>query len=349
MSINSKISVLHCYPAKAIKFYASIQIIIFLIILKNGYSQDPCFSQFYANPLYLNPALAGTNECSRLIFNYRNQWPSLPDNFITYSASADQYINAISGGVGVIFTSDNAGSGTINTTRISAIYSYHLKLTHNSSLNAGFEVTYHHQKLNWDKLVFSDMIDPVSGAVNPGNSGEKPPENISVSVPDFSTGLLLGIKEKYFIGIAAHHLAQSNLKYYSNSEKNPLYIKYTLHAGTIINLAGGNYRNERSRFTLSPNILFQHQQNSNQVNFGFYIEKFPLIAGIWYRHNISNTDGAIFLIGIKQKRFNFGYTYDLSLSKLKGGTGGTHEASLALLINCEKKRNKPGAIKCPEF
>jgi hypothetical protein len=45
----------------------------------------------------------------------------------------------------------------------------------------------------------------------------------------------------------------------------------------------------------------------------------------------------------------FGYSYDLTLSKLSDGSGGAHEVSLALLIGCNKKRRRPGAIKCPEF
>lgn len=344
-----KIFVLHLIHDSFIHRSIFIFFIAFFFTFKVTFSQDPSFSQFYANPLYLNPALAGTGECTRIMFNYRNQWPSLPENYITYSASADNYFNKISGGVGLIFTSDNAGNGIINTNRISGIYSYHLKLSSQSSLNAGFEVTFHNQKLNWNKLVFQDMIDPITGGINQGNSLEKPPENLSVSAIDFSSGLLLGIKGKYFIGIAAHHLSQPGLDYYNNSENNFLYRKYTLHAGGIIKLSGGNYGNDRSAVLFSPNILYQHQQNANQINFGFYVEKYPLIAGFWYRYNINNSDGAIFLIGISQKRFRFGYTFDVTLSKLKGTTGGAHEVSVALLINCEKKRNKPGAIKCPEF
>jgi hypothetical protein len=74
-----------------------------------------------------------------------------------------------------------------------------------------------------------------------------------------------------------------------------------------------------------------------------------LTAGIWYRYNIDNGDGAIFVVGLAHKRLKIGYSYDVTLSALKGTTGGAHEVSLALLFNCDKKRNKPGAIKCPEF
>ncbi len=324
-------------------------VIFFLVFqIYQGFGQDASFSQFYANPLYLNPALAGTGECSRIMLNYRNQWPALPNAFTTYSASADHYVEALSGGVGILFNSDNSGNGAITTNRISGMYSYHLKLSENSSLNAGFEATYHSQKLNWDKLIFQDMIDPVTGNINPGMSGEATPSKLSVSSVDFSGGLLLGIKKKYYIGFAADHLTQPNLSYYSENN-SPLYLKYTVHAGMTFDFGGSNYRNNSSNFIFSPNILYQQQQNARQLNAGFYVEKQPIIVGFWYRHNFSNPDGALFLIGFKQNKFRFGYTYDLTLSKLKGNTGGAHELSLAFLFNCNKKRNRPGAIKCPEF
>ncbi len=324
-------------------------VILFLVFqFSQSFGQDASFSQFYANPLYLNPALAGTGECSRIMLNYRNQWPAMPNAFITYSASADHYVDALSGGVGILFNSDNSGNGAITTNRISGIYSYHLKLGDNTSLNAGFKGTYHMQKLNWDKLIFQDMIDPVTGNINPGMSGEATPAKLSVSSVDFSGGLLLGIKKKYYIGFAADHLTQPNLSYYSENS-SPLYLKYTVHAGMTLDFGGSNYRYNSSNIIFSPNILYQQQQDARQLNGGFYVEKQPIIVGFWYRHNFSNPDGVLFLIGIKQNKFRFGYTYDLTLSKLKSNTGGAHELSFAFLVNCNNKRNKPGAIKCPEF
>jgi len=100
---------------------------------------------------------------------------------------------------------------------------------------------------------------------------------------------------------------------------------------------------------LQPGVLFQLQQDAQQVNAGFNIDYFPVVAGIWYRHNIGNPDGVVFLFGIRQNRYKFGYSYDLTLSKLSDGSGGSHEVNLSILFGCNKKRNRPGAIKCPEF
>ena len=79
-------------------------------------AQDPEFSQFYANPIHLNPAFAGAARCLRLALNYRNQWPGLSRTFITYSASYDQHVVAIGGGVGLLIMNDKAGERTLAKT-----------------------------------------------------------------------------------------------------------------------------------------------------------------------------------------------------------------------------------------
>jgi hypothetical protein len=54
-------------------------------------AQDFHYSQFYAAPLYLNPALTGSTELSRVGVNYRKQWPGLAQDFSAYSAYFDHY------------------------------------------------------------------------------------------------------------------------------------------------------------------------------------------------------------------------------------------------------------------
>ena len=76
-------------------FFSSFFALFFVI---NVNAQDPEFTQFYANPIYLNPAFAGTNICPRVNLNWRNQWPGVSGTFITYSASFDQHSEAIHGG-----------------------------------------------------------------------------------------------------------------------------------------------------------------------------------------------------------------------------------------------------------
>jgi len=53
-------------------------------------AQDPNFSQFFASPLTLNPALTGKFDGSfRVAGNYRNQWPTINNAFVTKTVSVD--------------------------------------------------------------------------------------------------------------------------------------------------------------------------------------------------------------------------------------------------------------------
>ena len=88
---------------------------------------------FYAIPLYLNPAFAGTHICPRLNLNYRNQWPGISGTFVTYSASFDQHSEALHGGLGLLVVNDQAAN-SLKSTRVSGMYSYQLKVTRKFSV-----------------------------------------------------------------------------------------------------------------------------------------------------------------------------------------------------------------------
>ena len=86
--------------------YFLINSIIFFFAYNKLYCQDAEFSQFFSNPLYLNPAFAGTNSCPRLSTNHRAQWTGLPNIFNTTSVSYDQNFDEIHGGLGIIIVND---------------------------------------------------------------------------------------------------------------------------------------------------------------------------------------------------------------------------------------------------
>ncbi|MFZ1667033.1 MAG: PorP/SprF family type IX secretion system membrane protein, partial [Flavobacteriales bacterium] len=240
------------------------------------FAQDPQFTQFYANPLYLNPAFAGTARCPRVSLNYRNQWPALSGTFVTTSASYDQDVRGIMGGLGLLVTSDQAGKGTLNTTTVSGIYSYTQAISRKFSLKAGFQATYFQKSLDWNKLTFGDQIDPRRGFIYTTNDV---PRGGSIGNADFSAGLL-GYTDIFFVGFAANHLTEPNESLIVGQSKMPM--KLTAHAGAAIPLGvRGKYGEPKTR--LSPNILYQQQADFRQLNLGLYVDHGPIIAGVWYR------------------------------------------------------------------
>ncbi len=300
-------------------------------------AQDPEFTQFYANPLYLNPAFAGSARCPRVAMNYRNQWPALSGTFVTTSVSYDQHVESIYGGLGLLVTNDRAGEGTLNTTTVNAMYAYELKVSRTFSIRAGVQAAYFHKSLDWNKLTFGDMIDPRRGFVYQTNDV---PRGGSMGNVDFSAGLL-GFSENFFAGVAVHHLTQPNESLITGN--SPLPMKFTAHAGAIIPMSGSKYSANDAK--ISPNIMYRSQGTFQQLNMGLYISKGPLVGGVWYR----NKDSFIVLAGITTNNFRFGYSYDVTVSRLTNQSGGSHEISCTLNFNCKPKKRAFRTISCPSF
>jgi type IX secretion system PorP/SprF family membrane protein len=321
-------------------------LLAFSVIIGKSYAQDPEFSQFYANPLYLNPALAGVTLCPLVSANYRNQWPGIGKAFITYNFSYDQYVNFLHGGLGVLVTADRAGSGNLNTTIISLMYAYKFNLSTHLQASGALQVGYYQRRLVWENLQFEDMIDPVGGFILP--TSEKQPDNLSVGVPDFSAGVFLAYDDLVYGGISVDHLTQPKVGFYTDNSTQ-LYMKYTLHVGSVINLHKNGSSGEDREFSLSPNILYQQQFKFHQLNIGLYLTVDPFIGGVWFRHNFENADAIIPMLGIHYKSLRVGYSYDFTISNLKGSSGGAHEVSASWQFPCLQKRRHIRAIKCPRF
>ena len=318
----------------------SKRIIVILTVLfstclsENIFAQDPLFTQFYANPLYLNPALAGAARCPRICLNYRNQWPGIDGTtYATYSASYDQHVDAISGGLGLLVTHDVAGQGTLTTTNVSGIYSYLLPVTRTFSLKFGVQGTWFQKSIDWSKLTFGDMIDASRGFVYNTNEAQKLSSKSGV---DLSAGVL-GYSKYIFIGFAANHLTQPDEGLLGKAQ---LPMKITAHAGAVIPIG-----DKSSEVSISPNVLFQQQQNFQQLNLGLYVTKGPIVGGLWYR----NRDSFIVLIGVQQHFFKIGYSYDITSSKLTNATAGSHEFSFQLQFECKPKKKKFRTVNCPSF
>src|SRR5688572_31047506 len=151
-------------------------------------AQDPQFSQFYAAPLYLNPAFTGATGQARAGINYRNQWPAIDANFTTMSAYFDYFIEDKSSGVGIILTRDMEGLAGLRSLSLGLQYSYELYITKNLGFRPGVQVALFNRDINFNKLTFGDQIDPTTGEfVNP-NTAEQFNTNFSKTFVDLSLG-----------------------------------------------------------------------------------------------------------------------------------------------------------------
>mgnify|MGYP000302303749 FL=1 len=325
-----------------VNYINKVILLLVICLFKSSISlhaQDPIFTQFYSNPVYLNPAFAGSNKCPRIVSNFRNQWPGFSGDFITTSLTYDQYVDQIKGGLGIILMSDQIAK-TLKSNEASFVYSYHQHLSRKFTLNFGIQGTYISKSVNRSNLTFGDMIHPRRGFVL---STQDVVNYAPVDIFDFSAGIL-GYTDKFYVGFATHHLTEPSFSYISTTNTSFLNRRYTAHAGTEISLNSKSLFSEEEK-SLSPSILFIKQGDFQQLNFGLYYKKGNYVVGAWYREG----DSFIVTLGMNTKLLRIGYSYDLTTSQLGIYSGGSHEISIALKLYCAPKKKSLRAMSCPSF
>ncbi len=316
------------------------------------HGQDPHYSQFYENPLYLNPALAGLGECTRFILNFRDQWTNIQDPwvdnshaYITYAASYDEFFNTINGSVGVQFWGDKAGGNILSTNAFNAMYAYRLEVTDRLNVQGALQASVYQKKINFDDLVFEDQLDPRFGLVRSSTAPQNIPEGgrSSVLYPDFTAGLFAYEKKfNYYGGVAVKHLTRPNESLLGYTSRLPM--RLTVHAGGMFHI----YDYYEDEMFLAPDIMYTQQDKFHQLNLGLLWSNQRLFAGIWARMNFGEynlSDALIPRVGFKKGIFRISYSYDATVSGLGlARTFGAHELAIQLRF-CEEKQ----VINCPRF
>jgi type IX secretion system PorP/SprF family membrane protein len=315
----------------------TLVIIMILAYIVRGYAQDVIYSQFYANPVYLNPALAGSKLCQRLTLNYRNQWPSIEQGYVSYSASWDQQFEKLSGALGVIVNTDVGGGGIYNRFSGSGIYSYRLQASRNIVFNAALQAGYVQYRLDGNKLIFGDQINTHTGNIEP--TRDYLPPRLNVGNVDFSAGLLGGYKESLYFGVAVNHITRPDIAFYEGST-NRLQMRWTVHSGILIDMSQGRDVTEFGSFSISPNIVYVQQGNFHQLNAGMAVNMFPFVGGLWLRHSFGNPDAVITMLGFQQKNYKIEYSFDYTISRLTIKSSGAHEISIAWLFHKTSGSNR---------
>lgn len=296
--------------------------------------QDPEFSQFYANPIYLNPAFTGTSSLPRVVVNYRNQWPNHGNTYTTYNLSYDKFINSTTGGIGFKTIYDRQLNGVINSFNTSFTYSEHFYLGEGMFFSMALESGFIYKQFNTSGLIFPGMIDQGTGIINGGYP--MPTENGEKLIPDFSFGTV-GQFNDYYFGIAIHHLTQPDQSIISGDNAGKLPRKFTFHAGAKTHeFHRGLFSRE---FTLSPNFIYQQQGSFKQFNLGLYMKETWITFGLWYRNNLSYRPNTMtFMAGYQTAKFQFGYSFDFSTSNVAAYSAGSHEISMIFFIGQYHRR-----------
>ena len=264
-------------------------------------SQDFHFSQFFAGPLNLNPALTGSSELTRVGINYRKQWPGLDFDFNGYSAFIDHYSFDLQSGIGLVANSYNEQNMSLNTSELGLLYSYNLKVSDFSSVRMGTQVTYARRSGNLENLIYGDQIDVFNRAVNP-NSIDNLDQLEPFGYLDLGLGFMFA-SPSFWIGVSGHHLNSPKMLNSTYSEFEFLPIKYGVQAGWEKDLGSAGYwSNDRERyFSLLAN--YKKQGVFSQLDLSAQTKYDSFIFGLGFRGLVSqaelkNYESVIGILGV---------------------------------------------------
>ncbi len=331
---------------KTFKIFLFFQFLSSLLV-----AQDPQFSQYYASPLYLNPAFTGANKGHRMNLNYRNQWPgAVTNSFVSYAFSYDHNWASMNSGIGLFAIQDRAGTSALTYRNIGALYAYEARLTKHWSMRSGFHVSYTQKNVDYSRLLFNDQI------YRGGGPSFDASDYFNVTYLDYNAGILL-YNEQAFFGVSMHHLTEPNESFIGLESALPR--KLSVHGGYTFPLAS-RYADR----SIMPSFNYRKQGNFDQLDLGVYYTHSPLVLGIWYRgipfsilsSDYVNNDAIAILLGysLENLPLRVGYSYDITTSGLFRKSGGSHEISL--IFEFESGRNSGRAsrynkkpIPCAKF
>lgn len=266
-------------------------------------SQDFLSSQTAADNVGLNPSLAGNNNIGRLAFNYRNQWPKLTGNYVTYNGNFYQYLPKLNGYGGIRFMND-VQARTFYTNSTSLFYGQNINIG-NVLFRPSLEIGYTQMKVDDDQIIYNNDSSQISEIHSKSN------------YLDLNIGTLFSYKN-LTLGFSAHHL---NAPTVNLSFMNPYTLspKYGAQFSYQFNL-------ENAKLNISPFVIYQSQNAFQQFRYGI-----NLLYKKHYNFAFSSTnwDMLIFNFGYQNQFFAVNYSYDFTVSKLNNGiSGGAHELSL---------------------
>ncbi len=328
-------------------------------------AQDAHFTQYHASPLNLNPAQTGLiNTDYRVAAIARTQWYSVSNSPYTTGAISydrqilrDQLPEGDGFGIGVNFLYDRAGTGALQTINLGLNLAYHkgfgVDKQHHISL--GVQGAFVQRSINFDKLVFEDMID-LSRPEQYIPTGENL-QNASLTYPDFNAGLLYSgqVSENavLYAGASYFHLSRPVEKFTGQNSDVDVRInaRYNAYLGGQLTL------NPHTVAYLST--MFQQQGPAFEYLLGGAVgivlnpyndedhNNTTLYLGAWYRFG----DAIAPYIGFEWGKWQLGFTYDYTVSGFSQVNQGQGALEMSAIYNgvVDKVFKRRYNFACPKF
>ncbi|OQP65191.1 hypothetical protein A3860_16085 [Niastella vici] len=320
-----------------------------LVTAITGHSQtDPHFSQYYAYPLWLNPALTGAIDGNyRVTAMYRSQWGGISNPFSTPGVSADIVTNKnVSLGLNIM----NLRAGSIGygylTGYATMAYNGVRFGYHQISMGMAFGVI--NRRFDPGKFTTGSMWNPNTGYTN--ETFSEPLAKTSAIAFDAGVGAVYydgtpGKKANFFGGISAYHLTQPQDPFLSGdtASHGKMPMRLTAHGGLKFNV--------NEDVSITPNLLYMRQGKSEEKMIGAYAqmrvnETTDFLLGANYRFK----DAVSPYVGVYYKNYMISASYDVNMSDLGKVAGNANNFEISItLIGRKSVKQDAVPFVCPRL
>jgi type IX secretion system PorP/SprF family membrane protein len=280
-------------------------ILVFSLFLSNEIlfaQQDPLYSQYFNNPMLINPAFAGSNDRLYAGLAYRSQWSGIDGGPMTFNFNGHISLLNNKIGAGVIAMQDKVGD--VKNTQYNGTFAYRIKLAH-SVFSFGMQAGFIRYATDLDGVNIRN-VDPLFSPF---------------SETKFNTGVGLLLKgDRYSLGISVPQLLPNSVSMGGQSiqiyhQNYYLYGSYIFYLNENIEFKPSTLLRSTSGLPLSVDL------NTNLTFNRLYT------AGLFTRN--LNTYGV--LVQAIFKNIRAGYVFELP-GKGSALNFNTHEVSLALSL-----------------
>ncbi|MDR1054625.1 MAG: PorP/SprF family type IX secretion system membrane protein [Prevotellaceae bacterium] len=313
-------------------------IILLVCCIYQGYSQDALLLLKDQNPSYLNPALTGYEDYTRISLVYRNHFPAADKGFVTYSTSFDTYLKNFNSGIGLAIMRDQPGSKAYTYNNAMLSYSYRITIGEGKSIRAGLLGNFYYSSKDPSKLTFPDMVN-IDGSTNVNDE----PYNKSKAIGlDIAAGVIYN-SQRVTIGMAVYHIGNKNDSSYHHRQ-----LKYSAHLEWRIPLYNKQtYANPQKGFQsilkqayIKPNAYYWQQAYSKILGIGIELYTNNLRLGINSRQDTKFKSMIISTrIGFVAAFMEIDYIFDIGRlgSNLRGLSATSHELGIIFKFGEEKE------------
>ncbi|XZF14683.1 PorP/SprF family type IX secretion system membrane protein [Chitinophagaceae bacterium MMS25-I14] len=334
-----------------------------IMIVGAAQAQDVHFTQYFASPLTLNPALTGLTPADvRVAANYRTQWSSVSSNpYTTGTISLD--MATLKGklpdgdalGIGLLALYDRAGAGSLQNITAGVSVAYHKAFGRDkqNTISFGIQGFLVQKSIDFNKLKFEDQFDAATGGT-PYPTGEQF-GNKDLTYPDFNLGLMytghINEHATAYVGASYYHLTQPVETFMSGSHK--VSARFSGYLGGSFDL--------NENMVLYASGLYQTQAKATEVLIGGaagfvmnpghdvdYAKNTIFYLGAWYRY----ADALCPYVGFEWSKMQLGISYDANVSKYTAATNGVGAYEISLIFNGHINKRGPQPtynFACPKF